>query len=394
MITTTQQASEHVAGATGGYGHAAANARDWRGGRSEVLSAREASLGRSAYHCIEPLPAGHGDGLTDLHSVPRECANDSAATIDTDAVLVGGVRVTKGAASGSEWHLNMYSHRRSADDCASELASLSDVLCSLQGSISVRLVNVDCQASELRPSLRTKVQIVPGNNHLAAVDQQARTQRVRVIPRGQLSPCEVTIIRILSLLSKGADVGDVATAVKTDPGLQYRLLQYLNSAHLSITSYGGFRSFEHAIMLVGYKQMTRWLSLFLLRSAVAGAMPEAYRLAVARGRQMEHLGLSSGIPAGERDALFLTGVFSYLDKVLSEPIAEILASLALDADIRDALVSGTGRYAPILNFARSTEGESEVELYRHFTMLSISPSAANRAIVEGIIFADESCRED
>ncbi len=100
------------------------------------------------------------------------------------------------------------------------------------------------------------------------------------------------------------------------------------------------------------------------------------------------------LTAGERDALFLTGVFSYLDKVLSEPIAEILASLALDADIRDALVSGTGRYAPILNFARSTEGESEVELYRHFTMLSISPSAANRAIVEGIIFADESCRED
>ena len=54
------------------------------------------------------------------------------------------------------------------------------------------------------------------------------------VPRKRrLPPTEATVIKILGLLTRNADVADVATAIKFDPALQYNLLKYLNSAKLS-----------------------------------------------------------------------------------------------------------------------------------------------------------------
>jgi len=294
--------------------------------------------------------------------------------------------------------LTMYSPDRSPVDCVEELSAVADTLGKINRTFLVHFAGV--------PSLDGLDKVVLPDN-VALLESQAEAQssvlykgeryevgweslRSGPIPqKRRLPPTEATVIKVLGLLARNADVAEVAAALKFDPALQYNLLKYLNSAKISLAAFGGFRSFEQAIMLLGYRQFSRWLSMYLLRSSVEPAVPELYRIAVTRGRQMELLAGYSGIQKSERDSVFITGAFSMVDRVLGVTMETVLKPLALDQAVTDALLLGEGRYAPLLQFARSCENGTEFQMYEQLEQLGISTRDANMAMVEGMHYAEE-----
>lgn len=299
--------------------------------------------------------------------------------------------------------LTMYSPDRSQSDCVEELYAVADTLGKINRTFLVQFAGV-----QSLDGLGTMV--LPDNVAVLEDQSDAETsvlykgQRYDVgweslgsgpVPkRHRLPPTEATVIKVLGLLTRNADVADVATAMKSDPALQYNLLKYLNSAKISLSAFGGFRSFEQAIMLLGYRQFSRWLSMFLLHSSVEPAVPELYRTAVTRGRQMELLAGASGIPNTERDSVFITGAFSMVDRILGVSMDVVLEPLALDQAVIDALLSGEGRYAPLLQFAQSCENGTEFQMYEQLQQLGISARDANVAMVQGMQYAAESDQAD
>lgn len=295
-------------------------------------------------------------------------------------------------------HLTMYSANRSPEACLEELTAVADTLERINRRFLVHLSGVELDADPREYELPKNVTLVGAPDQNRRVVLQGETYDVgweafghlRAQAKARLSPTEAGVIRLLSLVTKSAELPEVVAVVKGDPAIQYNLIKYLNTASVSLASFGRFRSFEQAVMLMGYRQLARWLSMYLLQSSVESSMPQLYRTSVTRGRQMELLAQACGYADSERDSVFLTGTFSLIDRILGMDMASILEPLSLDAPVASALLDNSGPYAPLLQFSKASETGTESELYGRLEMLGISAREANLALVQGMYYAAEA----
>jgi c-di-GMP phosphodiesterase len=143
--------------------------------------------------------------------------------------------------------------------------------------------------------------------------------------------------------------------LRRDPTLAFRLMRYLNSPAFGLTV--EINSFRHALMLLGYNRLKRWLSLLLVSATKDGSMKPVMFAALRRGLLMEELVRRSG-DTEMRGEIFICGIFSLLDRMLKLPVEELLKSLPVPERVREALVAQTGPFAPYLDLVRAIENEA------------------------------------
>ncbi|MCC9003299.1 MAG: HDOD domain-containing protein [Candidatus Competibacter sp.] len=170
-------------------------------------------------------------------------------------------------------------------------------------------------------------------------------------------PQTLHICDLLNHLRRDAETTQLVELLKQDAMLSYRLLRYINSAAMGLRQ--TVTSIEHALVLIGRQNMYRWLTLLLFGSAqnspYAAALQET---ALARGRFMELIG-ERAFAKAERDSLFITGLFSMLDRVLRMPLPEAIKPLHLAEWVEAALLRGEGPYAPFLDLAMACESSDQ-----------------------------------
>jgi EAL and modified HD-GYP domain-containing signal transduction protein len=202
---------------------------------------------------------------------------------------------------------------------------------------------------------------------------------------GPLQTNHAQVVRVLNLVRRNAEVGEIEAALKQDVTLSYKLLKYINSPAFGFGS--EIQSFRHAVALLGYDKLNKWLSLLLVTASKNPTAPALMQTAIARGRFMETIG-ADRFDAGQRDSLFITGAFSLLDMLLAARMDDILAAMQLPAGITDALSDRSGDFAPYLALALACENESPALLIELADQLDLSATAVNRAQLEALAFAD------
>lgn len=179
-------------------------------------------------------------------------------------------------------------------------------------------------------------------------------QRPETLSRSELSAAQLTILKLLNLL-RDTDASDrkLEEAFRGDVSLSYKLLRTVNSAAM-----GGrnIESIGHAVRLVGRAELHKWLSLLLVTSVASrgGTDSELVRTALLRARFCEMIALQAR-DKRTAESLFMVGLFSLLDALLRQPLAEILGRLDLAEEIRRALLLRAGPYAPTLSLVESYE---------------------------------------
>ncbi|MBE7461078.1 MAG: HDOD domain-containing protein [Zoogloeaceae bacterium] len=206
-----------------------------------------------------------------------------------------------------------------------------------------------------------------------------------VTPAKKLNPGQAQIIRLLNLVRANADIREIEAALKQDVALSVKLLRYINSAGFGLTM--EIQSFRHAVTMLGYEKLNKWLSLLLVTSSKDAAAPALMQAAIARGRFME-LTAQGYVDKGESDNLFITGAFSLLDILLGVLMETALADMHLPDTINDALISGSGPYAPFLALARASEQADYARYAALVAELQLAPPTVNRAQLEALVFAD------
>ncbi len=206
-----------------------------------------------------------------------------------------------------------------------------------------------------------------------------------VTPAKKLNPGQAQTIRLLNLVRANADVKEIEAALKQDVALSVKLLRYINSAGFGLAV--EIQSFRHAVTMLGYDKLNKWLSLLLVTSSKDAAAPALMQAAIARGRFME-LTARGFVDKNELDNLFITGAFSLLDILLGVLMETALADMHLPDTINDALVSGNGPYAPFLALAQAGEQVDAARFAALVDELQLSPEAVNQAQLEALVFAD------
>jgi EAL and modified HD-GYP domain-containing signal transduction protein len=201
--------------------------------------------------------------------------------------------------------------------------------------------------------------------------------RPETLSARKLEPARAAVMNAIKLLLRNADVVEVDNALKRDVALSVKLLRYMNSAGMGLTT--KIESLKHAISMLGYQKLARWLTLLLATSdSKDPTAPLLARTAIVRGRLMELLG-EGRFDVSQRDNLFIAGTFSLLPAMLMVPMKTALEELDLPAPVADGLLHRSGDFAPYLQLAEAVEDPTLAGVAQLCKELDITPKALNLA---------------
>ena len=205
-----------------------------------------------------------------------------------------------------------------------------------------------------------------------------------------LPASQASIIQLINLVRKQASTAEIEDLLKKDPTLSFNLLRFINSSGFGLSC--EVTSFRHAVMILGLKKLFRWAALLMTTSRAGGPPPAVGTTAVVRGRLMELLAAEL-LPPEECDNAFVVGVFSLLDVMLGVPLEKALESVALPQPVTDALLHGTGVFAPFLELTRACESGDEAAFAKAAESLHLSNRQVNWAHLQALTWA-ETLNED
>ena len=204
-------------------------------------------------------------------------------------------------------------------------------------------------------------------------------------PAKELSANHAQIIRLLNLVRKNGEVREIESVLKQDVALSYKLLRYINSPGFGLMV--EIQSFRHAVSILGYDKLHKWLSLLLVTASRDPYAPAMMQTAITRGRFMEQVGASFFDETGCEN-LFITGAFSMLGFLLGTSMQSILDEMLLPEPILDALLYDQGDYAQFLRLASACESFDPNALNQAANELQLAPEQINRAQFVALGFAD------
>lgn len=193
------------------------------------------------------------------------------------------------------------------------------------------------------------------------------------------------IVELMNRLDRHESLDRLEAVMKNDPTMAFKLLRYLNSPGFGLSV--EVTSFRHAIMLLGYQRLKRWLALLLAAgSRDANQKPVIYA-AVRRGLVMEELGRDSGCDDEKRGELFICGVFSLLDRLMQQPFSELLKNIPTSDAVREALVDGAGPYKGYLDLVEATESAALLDIRNASELLMMDSATVNQSVLRALVAA-------
>jgi len=196
------------------------------------------------------------------------------------------------------------------------------------------------------------------------------------------------IMRVMAQLRSDVDNAALAATVRQDAVITYKLLRYINSPFNGLTH--EITSIDQCLQLLGRERFYRWLSLLLFDVHKPGYVERVLtEQALVRASLMERSGQRSTRPEANPDLLFLTGLFSLLDKLIGRSMAETLASVAVPKAVADALIAQSGPLLPFLSLAIACEKGEAQEVTAWANLCRLDVASVNEDMLAALVWAHE-----
>jgi len=200
-----------------------------------------------------------------------------------------------------------------------------------------------------------------------------------------LQPGQAVVLELLRLVRDDADIAKIDATLKRDPALAFKLLRLVNSAAFGLPVQ--IISFQHAVMMLGYKKLMRWLSLLLATASKESNTFPLMHASIRRGMFLENIGAEEG-NTELRDELFITGAFSLLDRITGAPFPHLFELISLSDSIVEAIVSRTGTYAPYLTLIEAIERSDPIAIRKQANALALPIGTCNEALLKAMSSAE------
>jgi c-di-GMP-related signal transduction protein len=170
-----------------------------------------------------------------------------------------------------------------------------------------------------------------------------------------VDPAKLPLLRLFGLVLGDADAGEIEQIFRQSPNLTFNLLRLVNSVASGMVS--KISTVKQAIMVLGRRQLQRWLQLLLFTLQKGAEYPSPLMdLAATRGRLMELLaGKLRPNDKDYQDQAFMTGLLSLLDALLEMPLNDLINQLNIPEFIEHALLNHEGELGALLALAKQLE---------------------------------------
>ncbi len=172
----------------------------------------------------------------------------------------------------------------------------------------------------------------------------------------KLSPSQLAVTQMMTLVTSDADNIVIEEAVKRDVSLALNLLRLVNTP--AVGARHRIDSLSQAVTVLGRTQLQRWLQIMLYAEPAQRGqnMTPLLMLATTRGRLLELL--AQKLHPERRsmaDTAFTVGIMSLMDTLFGIPLSEILVQIPVIDEVADALLHRRGFYGELLHLTECLE---------------------------------------
>ena len=174
-----------------------------------------------------------------------------------------------------------------------------------------------------------------------------------VVNGSRIPTSHVQFLKLLRVVSQPEfDVDQIDELMRQSVSLSVRLLRYLNSSKFGLRT--TVSTIRQALGLMGQRPLRNWVSLITVGELSREKPLILMNTSLIRAKFCEAVAQRSlkGTMASEG---FLVGMFSLLDAILDQPMAEVLQELALSQSIRDTLLRVESPLRHVLDLAKALE---------------------------------------
>ncbi len=200
----------------------------------------------------------------------------------------------------------------------------------------------------------------------------------------QAQPDQMCLMRMIGMLLGDADLSELEALFKNSPGLTLGLLKLVNSVGIN----GGrepVESIRQAIVMLGQKQMLRWVQLLMYASPSNPASDTIMLQVANRARLMELMAEKvESYQAHFSDQAFMVGMLSLADTVIHSPMEQILEEIGLSDTLKKAILEQTGTHGQLLKLAKDMEVGNFDSTHYEIKELDISPEELMNIQIECI----------
>ncbi|MFZ0482783.1 MAG: HDOD domain-containing protein [Desulfobacterales bacterium] len=174
-----------------------------------------------------------------------------------------------------------------------------------------------------------------------------------IISGKEIAPSKIILLQIVGEANReNCSFEKLETLMDKDVSISCKLLRYINSAFFKRAC--EIATIKHAIVLLGETEIKRFISMVATAELASDKPEELVRTSITRARFCELLGLHSQ-NGGDISELFLTGLFSLIDAMLDNKMENIMQTLPLSKNIKQALLEEKGDLADYLKLVSSYE---------------------------------------
>lgn len=169
-------------------------------------------------------------------------------------------------------------------------------------------------------------------------------------------PGKLSLLKLLTLVMGDSDIEELEQEFKHQPGLSYNLMRMVNSVASGLPQ--KINSIKHAILILGRKQLQRWIQLLLYTANQSNdSMSNALmQTAAARGKLMELIAtVERPHDKNYQERAFMVGILSLLDVLLGIDMQQIIDKLDIPDDMSQALLIREGRLGQELKLVEVNE---------------------------------------
>ncbi len=174
-----------------------------------------------------------------------------------------------------------------------------------------------------------------------------------IMKHTDIKPASLNYIKILEELD--SDVPEyerIASVIEADVSLSYKLLRLINSAAFYTNS--RVTSIKHALVMLGFKEIRKWISIVMLRELAEGKPDEIIRVSLLRGRMGEILSNQFDLES-RRTEVFLMGMFSMIDTLMGQSMENALTVLPLEDDVKAGILGEKNAFSDLFRIVTAYE---------------------------------------
>ncbi|MFT4768183.1 MAG: EAL and modified HD-GYP domain-containing signal transduction protein [Glaciecola sp.] len=173
----------------------------------------------------------------------------------------------------------------------------------------------------------------------------------KVVRGKRLAPNKLAVLQLMSKINNPeTDIESLSDLVSRDVAISVRAMNYVNSPAGALNR--RIESIREAVVYIGRETIRRWVTL-LIMAKLDDKPGELVTMTLVRAKFMELLAQEAN--QDDANAFFTVGLFSVLDALMDAPLEEVINTLAIPQELRDALSQELGIKGQSLALAKALE---------------------------------------